>query len=79
MELLPCSGVFTLQLGLPISPSANIAETVSQMSRIVLVSNRVVDLRKAPQAGGVAVALRRRRALARRALVRLERRDQGRG
>ena len=27
------------------------------MSRIVLVSNRVVDLRKAPQAGGVAVAL----------------------
>jgi trehalose 6-phosphate synthase len=27
------------------------------MSRIVLISNRVVDLRKAPQAGGVAVAL----------------------
>jgi len=27
------------------------------MSRIILVSNRVVDLRKAPQAGGVAVAL----------------------
>jgi len=27
------------------------------MGRIVLVSNRVVDLRKAPQAGGVAVAL----------------------
>jgi trehalose 6-phosphate synthase len=27
------------------------------MSRVVLVSNRVVDLRKAPQAGGVAVAL----------------------
>jgi trehalose 6-phosphate synthase len=27
------------------------------MSRIVLVSNRVVDLRQAPQAGGVAVAL----------------------
>jgi trehalose 6-phosphate synthase len=27
------------------------------MSRVVLVSNRVMDLRKAPQAGGVAVAL----------------------
>ena len=27
------------------------------MRRVVLVSNRVVDLRKAPQAGGVAVAL----------------------
>ncbi len=27
------------------------------MSRVVLVSNRVLDLRKAAQAGGVAVAL----------------------
>ena len=27
------------------------------MSRVVLVSNRVLDLRQAPQAGGVAVAL----------------------
>src|SRR5689334_15294622 len=27
------------------------------MRRVVLVSNRVIDLRKAPQAGGVAVAL----------------------
>src|SRR5215467_12556481 len=27
------------------------------MRRVVLVSNRVLDLRKAPQAGGVAVAL----------------------
>jgi trehalose 6-phosphate synthase len=30
---------------------------LQQMSRTVLVSNRVLDLRKAPQAGGVAVAL----------------------
>ena len=29
----------------------------ARMSRIVLVSNRVTDMRKAPQAGGVAVAL----------------------
>src|SRR5262245_7668695 len=29
----------------------------ARMSRIVLVSNRVTDIRKAPQAGGVAVAL----------------------
>jgi len=29
----------------------------TRMSRIVLVSNRVTDIRKAPQAGGVAVAL----------------------
>ena len=29
----------------------------ADMSRVVLVSNRVIDLRKAPQAGGVAVAL----------------------
>jgi trehalose 6-phosphate synthase len=27
------------------------------MSRVILVSNRVMDLRKAAQAGGVAVAL----------------------
>ena len=48
------------------------------MSRLVLVSNRVLDWRKAAQAGGMAVALADVARERKGDLVRLERRDDGR-
>ena len=49
--------VFVTKRALGVRSPSNEHQRQLQMSRVVLVSNRVLDLRKAAQAGGVAVAL----------------------
>src|SRR3954447_13414427 len=56
-EPLHRSGVYASGRGKPRSSAGVDGSIQPGMRRVVVFSNRVIDLRKAPQAGGVAVAL----------------------